>query len=229
MDRNSPRRNLKAAPLKLLGSIALASALAALGTGCSTATIKPQKNGRAGLFDRMKPGKRGAHASRRPSQEPDSPQLLMRWPLDDVQITSTYGKRGRDFHEGVDLRAKLGTPVFASQAGTVLYSDKRIKGYGKMIVVRHSPGWATVYAHNSKLFVKEGQKVQKGQRIALSGKSGRVSGPHLHFEIRNGLSAVDPIRMLPKARVIASGGESDVPPVAIGAGAAAVTASNEKH
>lgn len=118
------------------------------------------------------------------------------WPLKTVQVTSTFGKRGDDRHEGVDLRASIGTPVYAAAAGRVIYSDQRIKGYGKMVVLRHGKDLSTVYAHNSRLMVRKGQIVDKGQRIALSGNTGRSSGPHLHFEVRRGIAAVNPLALM---------------------------------
>jgi murein DD-endopeptidase MepM/ murein hydrolase activator NlpD len=139
-------------------------------------------------------------------------RLGMRWPLNRVQITSPYGPRGREFHEGVDLRASVGTPVFAAQTGTVIYSDRKIRGYGNMIVIRHADGITTIYAHNSRLLVHRGQRVIKGQKIAMSGRSGRAHGPHLHFEIRSGVIALNPVDMLPRL-LVANGvpDESDKP------------------
>ncbi|MEK6579188.1 MAG: M23 family metallopeptidase [Bdellovibrionota bacterium] len=119
--------------------------------------------------------------------------ISLRWPLGAVQITSPYGRRGGDFHEGVDLRAQSGTPVFAAHSGKILYAGTRIKGYGRMIILSHSSGLATVYAHNGKLFVRRGDSVIRGQKIALSGSSGRARGAHLHFEVRMGPRPVNPI------------------------------------
>src|SRR5690606_15832526 len=98
------------------------------------------------------------------------------WPLKKIQITSPLGQRGRAFHEGVDLRAKTGTPVLAVAPGTVVYSGRKISGYGRMVVLKHSEQLFTVYAHHSKNLVKKGDQVKQGQKIALSGSSGRASG-----------------------------------------------------
>jgi murein DD-endopeptidase MepM/ murein hydrolase activator NlpD len=122
-----------------------------------------------------------------------------RWPLSQVQVTSPFGKRGDEFHDGVDLRAKIGTPVYAVAAGEVIYAGQRIRGYGKLVVIRHNSGLASVYAHNTRIFVLRGQKIKRGQKIAVSGKSGHVTGPHLHFEIRDGVAAIDPMQFLPKS------------------------------
>ncbi len=121
----------------------------------------------------------------------------LEWPLRDPQITSSFGKRGREYHEGLDLRASAGTPVYAAQSGVVLYAQEGIHGYGKLIVIRHVGKLSTIYAHNSKINVKRGQRVYKGQQIAFSGQTGHVTGPHLHFEVRNGFSSVNPLKYLP--------------------------------
>jgi hypothetical protein len=120
----------------------------------------------------------------------------LKWPLKTPAVTSQFGKRGGVLHEGLDLRARVGTPVFASQKGIVLYADRKIGGYGKMVIIRHSRGLATIYAHNSRLFVRRGQKVKQGQKIALSGVTGHARGPHLHFEIRKGAIAMNPLPYL---------------------------------
>ncbi len=136
-----------------------------------------------------------------------SPQAIelrnagLHWPLAQVEVTSPFGKRGHEFHEGIDLRANLGTAIYAAQNGTVIYSDSKIRGYGKMIVIKHREGLATVYAHASKLLVHKGQRVRIGQKIAVSGKSGHATGPHLHFEVRSGVIAVNPYRFLPRTEV----------------------------
>jgi murein DD-endopeptidase MepM/ murein hydrolase activator NlpD len=114
------------------------------------------------------------------------------WPLQEVEISSAYGERGRKFHQGVDLRASVGTPVSAAADGEVVYVGSKIRGYGRMIVLKHRDGFYTVYAHHSKNLVKTGEKVETGQVIARSGRSGRVQGPHLHFELRRGAQSIDP-------------------------------------
>jgi murein DD-endopeptidase MepM/ murein hydrolase activator NlpD len=118
------------------------------------------------------------------------------WPLQEVSVTSDYGQRGKRFHEGIDLKARVGTPVFAAQSGVVLYAHRKVRGYGNMIVLRHPKHYTTVYAHHSRLLVQAGQKVHKGQPIALSGRSGRCTGPHLHFELRRGLESMNPWQVL---------------------------------
>ncbi len=171
--------------------------------GCSTISVKkvkPIASHRHGYFDRGS----GASDFERIITEEDSPHtrnsssFVFQWPLRKVEVTSAFGKRGKDFHDGIDLRAPEGTSVYASHHGVVLYADQRIRGYGKLIVVKHPGKLATLYAHNSKVLVKRGDRVKRGQAIALSGETGHATGPHLHFEIRRGVAALNPLNLLPK-------------------------------
>ena len=122
------------------------------------------------------------------------------WPVKEGRVSSLFGKRRRDFHEGVDIRCNRGSPVFAAQDGDVIYASKRIGGYGNMIVVKHPGEIATVYAHNKKNLVKVGDHVTQGKVIALVGATGKATGPHVHFEIRRGELPQDPLLYLPSVR-----------------------------
>ncbi len=124
-----------------------------------------------------------------------------RWPTNEVVVTSNFGSRSGEHHDGVDLRAQTGTEVRAAYDGRVIYSGNKIRGYGRMIVLRHDLKLSTVYAHNSKLYVKSGQRVRRGQLISLSGNTGRSSGPHLHFEVREGVTAINPLILLPSPAI----------------------------
>lgn len=104
------------------------------------------------------------------------------WPMQG-RISSQFGYRWGRMHEGVDIAAPTGTAVIAADSGTVVFAGYK-SGYGLMVEVNHGNGFSTRYAHNSKLLVSGGQKVNKGQLIARSGNTGRSTGPHLHFEIR---------------------------------------------
>ncbi len=92
-----------------------------------------------------------------------------------------YGSSG---NEGINIALPEGTPVKAAEDGTVAYAGSDVKGYGKLVLVRHSNGYVSAYAHNGELDVKPGDKVKRGQTIAKSGASGNVTSPQLHFEIR---------------------------------------------
>lgn len=123
------------------------------------------------------------------------------WPLKSVYITSGYGGRtlyGKyDFHLGVDLRAASGTYVYAADGGKVIFAGYS-GSYGYLIKIQHDNGDLTYYAHLSKIEVKNGSRVYKGQYIAKSGKTGNVTGAHLHFEIRKNGKTVNPVGYLPK-------------------------------
>lgn len=118
------------------------------------------------------------------------------WPVEGT-ITSRFGWRGHEHHDGIDIAAPAGTPIVAAADGIVLYSSGRLRGYGNMIVIKHTPRVFTIYAHNKKNLVKKGQKVKQGQVIGLVGSTGHTTGPHLHFEIRIGNVPVDPLKYLP--------------------------------
>lgn len=127
---------------------------------------------------------------------------VWRWPTNEVRVTSHFGSRNGDYHDGIDLKASSGTKVYAAADGKVIYSGSKISGYGRMIVLRHEGKLSTIYAHNSKLYVKSGQRIRRGQLIALSGNTGRSSGPHVHFEIQEGVTAINPILLLPSPTVV---------------------------
>ena len=120
-----------------------------------------------------------------------------RWPVDAPRVTSLFGSRWGRPHEGIDLQAAIGTPVYAADEGEVVYAGNTVRGYGNMVVLRHADALMTVYAHNSVLLVKVGQHVSSGQRIALSGQSGHATGPHVHFEVRRDQVPRDPLQFLP--------------------------------
>jgi len=124
----------------------------------------------------------------------------LRWPLATtgrIVVGSPFGTREGRPHEGIDLPAPIGTPVYAAGDGRVVYAGNGIHGYGNMIVVKHAGDLLTVYAHNSMLLVAQGQAVRAGDRIALVGQSGRATGPHLHFEVRAGQIPRNPMGFLP--------------------------------
>lgn len=117
-------------------------------------------------------------------RHPLVPQL--RFPVPGGVLTSPFGHRWGCFHKGLDIAASIGKPVLACARGRVLFTgrQKKLGGYGKMIVLDHGRGVYTQYAHLNRVLVRKGQKVRGGQRIALVGNSGRSTGPHLHLEVR---------------------------------------------
>jgi murein DD-endopeptidase MepM/ murein hydrolase activator NlpD len=117
------------------------------------------------------------------------------WPLKGV-LYGRYGVRAGRRHDGIDIAAPEGTQVAAAAAGTVIYAGEQ-SGYGAIVIVRHDGGLVTLYAHNSRLLVDEGAHVRRGEPIARVGQTGRTTGPHLHFEVREGTRPRNPLLYLP--------------------------------
>lgn len=117
------------------------------------------------------------------------------WPLKGV-LYGRYGVRAGQRHDGIDIAAPEGTQVLAAAAGTVIYAGEQ-SGYGAIVILRHESGLVTLYAHNSRLLVDEGAHVRRGEPIARVGQTGRTTGPHLHFEVREGTRPRNPLLYLP--------------------------------
>lgn len=123
------------------------------------------------------------------------------WPLRG-RIIGRYGPATSGTqNDGINIAAAEGTPVLAADAGTVAYAGNELRGYGNLILIKHPDGWMTAYAHNAQILVARGQKVQRGQVIARVGATGAVSEPQLHFEVRRGTHALDPMDYLGPAPV----------------------------
>lgn len=130
--------------------------------------------------------------------------LYFDWPVDQARMTRGFLPNRRKPHKGIDLAAPKGTKIYASHEGVVIYTGREFKGYGKMIMIEGPDGWASLYAHFSKIIAKEGQMVKKGDIIGAMGSTGHSTGSHLHFEIRRLNGPVDPLLYLPKIRRVAS-------------------------
>ncbi|MBE6022109.1 MAG: M23 family metallopeptidase [Cellulosilyticum sp.] len=111
-------------------------------------------------------------------------------------ISSTYGSRWGGFHKGIDFAASSGTPIYASAGGKVIYSGYNSGGYGNLVIIEHSDGYQTYYAHCSRLYVNVGDSVSQGERIAGVGTTGDSTGNHLHFEVRRNGTPVNPSNYL---------------------------------
>jgi lipoprotein NlpD len=138
----------------------------------------------------------GAIRSGEPRAAAPTGGLQFIWPVKGP-VTSWFGPRRGRPHDGIDIIAPKGTPVFAAERGKVIYSDNGIQGYGNLIILQHVGGFHTVYGHNSRNRVDVDEQVHKGQVIAEVGNSGNANGHHLHFEIRRNERAVDPMDYLP--------------------------------
>jgi hypothetical protein len=127
---------------------------------------------------------------------PSRQKISIIWPMRG-RTTSHYGPRGGRQHQGLDIAAPTGTSVKTVAGGKVAYSGNGMKGYGKVVVIKHASELSTVYAHNSKLLVRMGERVKQGQVIARVGQTGWATGPHLHFEVRRRGVPEDPMDFLP--------------------------------
>ncbi|MFQ5346007.1 MAG: peptidoglycan DD-metalloendopeptidase family protein [Mariprofundus sp.] len=145
----------------------------------------------SGANNRKRKASKPAHKSKAKGY---SSRLL--WPVKG-KVTSKFGRRGSRMHDGIDIAAKEGTPVHAAASGEVVYADSRLSGYGKLIIIRHGHNLFTAYGHNQRMLVKKGAKVRAGDTIGRVGHTGRASGPHLHFEVRQGSTPVNPLAYLP--------------------------------
>ena len=120
------------------------------------------------------------------------------YPLPGAKVISPYkNNRGSHRHTGVDLKTKPNDPIYAVFDGVVTMS-KSYYGYGNCIIIRHDNGMETLYSHNSKNLVKEGERVKCGQQIALTGRTGRATTEHLHFELRKNGKPQNPTALLDK-------------------------------
>lgn len=119
------------------------------------------------------------------------------WPVQQGVVSSGFGIRNGAMHDGVDIAAPAGTPVYAADSGVVIFSGT-LHGYGNTVIIRHNDGYATVYGHNERNLVSEGMRVARGQEIGEIGRSGRTTGANLHFEVRRDNVAENPLAFLPQ-------------------------------
>jgi len=125
-----------------------------------------------------------------------SAALAFSWPVQGAKVTSRFGQRRSRPHEGIDIGARRGAPIRASESGKVIHSGW-LGDYGRVVIVKHAGHFSTVYAHANKLYVRKGDFVDRGDHIADVGATGNASGPHLHFELRRREVPQDPLLYLP--------------------------------
>lgn len=119
------------------------------------------------------------------------------WPVKG-KILSGFGPgSGGTYNDGINIAAPAGTPVLAVEDGVVAYAGNELRGFGNLVLLKHPNGWMSAYAHCERILVKKGARVRRGQTIARVGATGAVSEPQLHFELRRGTRAIDPMQQLP--------------------------------
>jgi murein DD-endopeptidase MepM/ murein hydrolase activator NlpD len=123
-------------------------------------------------------------------REENFKNLPLGWPIDEGTITSEFGDRispfgfNTDFHSGTDFANAIGTPIHATSDGQVTFAGGSNTGYGNYVKILHPHGFVTLYGHASRILVQDKQNVKRGDVIALLGRSGSVTGPHIHYEVR---------------------------------------------
>jgi murein DD-endopeptidase MepM/ murein hydrolase activator NlpD len=157
-----------------------------------TANLKTKKKQPAPVADE-------APAEEKTMAQPPAPvagALNLRWPLKGKVISNFGPKTNGLKNEGINIAVPEGTSVRAAEGGVVAYAGNELKGYGNLVLIRHAGGYVTAYAHAKELMVKRGDTVKRGDVIAKAGQTGAVSSPQLHFEVRKGATALDPIKHL---------------------------------
>jgi murein DD-endopeptidase MepM/ murein hydrolase activator NlpD len=162
------------------------------------------KGGTAGAHSGTTTGKGTGTTPPPPAMSPALPEHYaggLHWPLDAGIVSSEFGERWGKMHKGLDIAADVGEPVYAIAAGEVIYAGNGMRGYGNVVIIRHDRMRTSLYAHNSELKVKQGDQVTQGTLVALLGSTGHSTGPHVHFEIRDGDTPVSPRTVLPASKL----------------------------
>lgn len=119
------------------------------------------------------------------------------WPVKG-RVISSFGAKDKGLHnDGINIAAPQGSPVQAAENGVVAYAGNELRGFGNLLLIKHANGYVSAYAHNEKLLVRRGDRIKKGQPIATVGSTGNVTRPQLHFELRKGKKALDPVTVMP--------------------------------
>ncbi|MFL0811480.1 MAG: peptidoglycan DD-metalloendopeptidase family protein [Agarilytica sp.] len=168
-------------------------------TAPKSTSVKTTKSVKASPKKQSKPQTRSKKATQKSTtaikSTPGKDPLTWVWPARGKLIAGFRANAG--LNKGIDLQGKLGEPVLAAASGRVVYSGEGLRGYGKLVIVKHSEKYLSAYAHNRSVFVNEGSYVKQGQKIAEMGSTG-TDIVKLHFEIRYDGKPVDPLRLLPK-------------------------------
>lgn len=194
----SPRQLARANRIKNPANIKAGQKIWIPGASKKVAVNKGQSSDKKGASQKNKGREKSkSEKTKKKSRNYPDVKVAFVWPLVGKVVTA-FGTVNGDIHDGIDIAAKLGAPVKAAADGKVIYSGGEIKSYGNMVIVKHAGAYSTIYAQNKSNAVKKGQKVKAGELIAYVGNSGRSKSPLLHFEIRKGKDALDPLKYLSK-------------------------------
>lgn len=119
------------------------------------------------------------------------------WPVPSFAKLTREFNQSFDKHDGIDLAAASGTPIYAAHDGVVVYAGSEFSGYGKFVIIENSTPWSSFYAHLKSFAVKEGAQLKRGDLVGYMGATGNARGVHLHFELRYAGRPVDPLEYLP--------------------------------
>lgn len=183
---------------KLLVPLAYATASSGAATAPSTTSSSTSSQPQRG------PSSTRPVASAPPPVAPPAPPARAGsrfvWPAEG-KILTKFGPSGKGLHnDGINIGVARGASVRAAENGVVAYSGNELQGFGNLLLVKHADGWMSAYAHNDELLVKRGEQVKRGQVISRAGTSGNVRSPQVHFELRRGTKAVDPLKYLAAQR-----------------------------
>lgn len=129
----------------------------------------------------------------RPAENYDYGENRFIWPVQGRVLAEFGARQGGERNDGINIEASYGTPIYAASDGTVSYSGNELRNYGNLMLVRHDSGFVTAYAHADHFVVGKSERVRRGQIIGYVGKTGDVSSPQLHFELRKGTRGEQPV------------------------------------
>ncbi|MBN9554670.1 MAG: M23 family metallopeptidase [Alphaproteobacteria bacterium] len=128
------------------------------------------------------------------ADDPNAPSFV--WPVSGPVISDFGGPANGERNDGINIATAMDTPIHAAASGTITYAGNELKDYGNLVLIKHQDGYVTAYAHADRLVVSRGDVVSRGQIIGYAGRSGDVSSPQLHFEIRRDTQPVNPKPLL---------------------------------
>ena len=167
-------------------------------------TKATEKTNQKKVTDTKKTTEKKAETKKTELKKTETPKIAARssskfsWPVRGKILSAFGAKNGGLYNDGINISAAFDSTVAAAENGVVAYAGNEVRGMGNLIIIQHSDGWMTVYAHLNSMSVRRGARVSVGQKIGTVGQTGKVTSPQLHFEIRNGTKAHNPINYLKK-------------------------------